>query len=197
MNKLPPFFNYKEDGKTDNGYESLQDFFLSWTLRCSPESYKSVSPMVQEYARRIIYVLIHGHNTTGDYSVNTEAPNNFQIRQVQTRRQLGRIDLIAEVIATENGVEKRYLLNIENKWYSGLGADQLEKYKRFVTEKYPNWEIVNLFITCDNCRKYYDNEKEQCRLHDYKYLTIDNLASLANIEPGHTGNALFDEYWFD
>lgn len=35
--KLPLFYNYKEEG-TDNGYETVQDFILSWTLRCAVES---------------------------------------------------------------------------------------------------------------------------------------------------------------
>ena len=33
---LPTFFNYSEE-KTDNGYETMQDFFLSWIFRCSDE----------------------------------------------------------------------------------------------------------------------------------------------------------------
>ncbi len=33
--ELPHFFNYNEEGKTDYGYEAMQDFFLSWTIRCS------------------------------------------------------------------------------------------------------------------------------------------------------------------
>ena len=40
MNVLPKFFNYDEEGRTDNGYETIQDFFLSWTLRCSNLKYQ-------------------------------------------------------------------------------------------------------------------------------------------------------------
>ena len=200
MTSLPKFDNYKEEGKRDSGYETLQDFFLSWTIRCSPEHYKSSNPKVQEYARRIVYALIIGNNKSDEYSIEKgllEIPDNFRIKHVQTRRQLGNIDLIAEVTTMKDGFSEKYLLNIENKWYSGLKTGQLERYKSFVEEHYRGWEIVNLFITCDDCRKNYKQEKEECTLHSYKYLTIGDLASISNLEEGRTENALFDEYWFD
>lgn len=194
---LPKFDNYKEEGPCDNGYETIQDFFLSWTLRCSPISYKDSDSKVQEYARRIVYALIFGKNSNDFYSIEGQVPETFQVTQVTTKRQLSNIDLLAEVITSEKGIEKRYVLNIENKWYSGLKQGQLKKYNEFVQNRFQGIESVNLFITCDDCRKNYDWEKEECRLHNYKYLTIGNLFSISKMaDDGQTGNALFDEYWF-
>jgi hypothetical protein len=194
---LPKFDNYKEEGPCDNGYETIQDFFLSWTLRCSPTNYKEADTKVQEYARRIVYALIFGHNRTESYSIDGQIPDTFQVIHVTTKRQLSSIDLLAEVTTKEKGVEKKYVLNIENKWYSGLRQGQLNKYNKFIQNNFPGTENVNLFITCDDCRKNYDWEKEECRLNNYKYLTIENLFSITKMsDDGRTGNALFDEYWF-
>jgi hypothetical protein len=38
---LPKFDNYQEECPCDYGYEVIQDFFLSWTLRCAEDKYKS------------------------------------------------------------------------------------------------------------------------------------------------------------
>lgn len=197
MTLLPKFDNYKEEGPCDSGYETIQDFFLSWTLRCSPDGYIRANSKVQEYARRIVYILIYGHNKAEGYSIDGLVSDNFRVKEIRTKRQLSNIDLLAEVIAVENGIENKYILNIENKWYSGLQTGQLKNYNDFVVNRFQDWNIVNLFITCDDCRKNYDKEKEECKLNNYKYLTIADLSSISNMDhDGQTGNALFDEYWF-
>ena len=55
-------------------------------------------------------------------------------------------------------------------------------------------EIVNLFITCDECRKNYELEKEWCKRNNYKFLTVNDICEIAEMKL--TGNALFDAYWF-
>lgn len=195
--KLPKFDNYKEEGPCDNGYETIQDFFLSWTLRCSPSSYKEANSKVQEYARRIVCALIFGDNQNDSYSIHGQIPNTFHVIQVTTKRQLSSIDLLAEVTTNENGSEKKYVLNIENKWYSGLKQGQLKKYNEFVQKRFKGVVAINLFITCDESRKNFGWEKEECRRYNYKYLTIRDLHSISRMrDDGQTGNALFDEYWF-
>lgn len=194
---LAKFDNYKEEGPCDNGYETIQDFFLSWTIRCSPINYKDADSKVQEYARRIVYALIFGNNRNDSFSIDGQISETFQVIQVTTKRQLSSIDLLAEVTTNEKGIEKKYVLNIENKWYSGLKPGQLKKYNEFVQNRFQGTENVNLFITCDDCRKNYDWEKEECRLNNYKYLTIGDLFSISRMsDDGHTGNTLFDEYWY-
>lgn len=196
METLPIFNNYKAEN-SDSGYEALQDFFLSWTLRCSPDDYKTADATVQEYARRIVYALIHGKNQVDTYALFEQIPDNFLVKQVETKRQLSRIDLLAEVTTCENGFEKQYVLNIENKWYSNLNPDQLKKYDAHVRENYTGFEQINLLITCDDCRKNMKDEKTICKEFNYKYVSIDRLKELtAMFEEGETGNALFDAYWF-
>jgi hypothetical protein len=68
MNYLPIFFNYKEE-KADHGYETMQDFFLNWTIRCSNESHKNSNPTLYEYARRIVFGLIYGENEIDNFNL--------------------------------------------------------------------------------------------------------------------------------
>lgn len=198
MNKLPKFDNYQEEGPTDNGYESLQDFFLSWTIRCSANEYREVNKKLQEYARRIVFIMIFGNNNSDSYKIENEIPDEFKVLEVKTKRQLGEIDLLAEIQVIYKSENKKYLLNIENKWYSGLRAGQLKKYRNYTLKHFPEYEIVNLLITCDECRKNYEIEKTECRKNNYKYLTLEHLSILSNMEKiGQTNNDLFDEYWFE
>ena len=196
MTTLPKFSNYIEEGKRDSGYEALQDFYISWTLRCSPENYRTADQKVQEYARRMVYTLIYGDNSNDNYGILNVIPDDFRVLEIETRRQLGQIDLIALLSIQEGHQTKKYLLSIENKWYSKLSDSQFAKYNDFVIRNFRDYIIINLFITCDDCRTHYAREKEMCRLNNYKYLTVGDLASAANIYiEGKTGNALFDEYW--
>lgn len=193
MKKLPHFFNYKEE-RADHGYETMQDFFLSWTIRCSNESYKNTNPILYEYARRIVFGLIYGENENGNYILKKEINNDFKVTSVKTKRQYKNIDLL---VALEISFSEKVLLNIENKWYSKLDPNQLEKYNNFVKNEYPSSKISNLYITCDDCRKNYEEEKKNCITNNYKFLTIEHLFRIAGMDTGgKTTNYLFDEYWF-
>jgi hypothetical protein len=192
---LPKFSNYHEE-KCDYGYEALQDFFLSWTLRCADQKFKNVNPLVNEYARRTVFLLLYGQNTEDNFSLNLDISESFKVLKVETKRQSGGIDLIALLtIIDNNNILQKFALNIENKWYSTLKENQLEKNKLYVENNFHDYQIVNLFITCDDCRKNYKQEKELCRQNKYKFLTIENIVVIVNMDV--TGNDLFDAYWFE
>lgn len=201
---LPKFNNYIEEGRVDNGYEALQDFFLSWTIRCSQFGIdksdirvKESDVKVYEYSRRIVYSMIYGNNDNDIFNLNSKIPDSFKVTSIKTKRQLESIDLLAELKVSVEGKDEEYVLNIENKWYSKLSDHQLNKYKDYVINNFKQ-SPVHLFITCDDCRKNYDREKEICKAEGYKYLTIGDISRLSgmNIE-NKTGNDLFDEYWFN
>lgn len=189
-----PKFRDPEDNY-DLGYEVMQDFFLSWTLRCAEDKCRNANVHVNENARRAVFLLLYGHNTQDSFSFDKKIPDNFKVTRVEIKRQNGGVDLIALITVDENnGQLKKFALNIENKWYSLLKEHQLEKYKTYVERNFPNYQVVNLFITCDDCRKNYKQEKEWCRKNGYKFLTISDIANI--MEDNKTGNDLFDEYWY-
>ncbi|PWH85240.1 PD-(D/E)XK nuclease family protein [Brumimicrobium oceani] len=197
VSSLPSFFNYKEED-TDNGYETTQDFFLSWTLRCSQEKYKDTNPIVYNYSRKILYALIIGENDNQNiYNVKSEVNESFVVLEVKTYRQWKQIDLLVEIKIRNNNKEEKYVLNIENKWYTNIRTGQLEKSKQAVEEVYNSeFKIVNLLIFCDD-EKINESIKNQCTDINYKALSIIDLKRLSNIDNNEiSNNYLFDEYWF-
>ena len=228
-NLLPPLL---ARDKKDSGKEAIQDFFLAWTLRCAAYEHRLADYMVYEYARRIVYVLIHGDhaydsdhfeeveaegkikkiNWRNRYRVNgsfkfTEPPADFVVTSVTTYRQEDNIDLHAEVVVENNGI---YILNIENKFYSGIRKGQLESAKAYLKNKYQSLKVdkfINLVIHCDETNIFGQNKKgeaealrNRCRNAGYKFPDIYTIALLAGMREGRenmlTGNDLFDEYWF-
>lgn len=180
---LPLFFNYKEEN-TDNGYETIQDFYLSWALRCSIKKYSSNDHLVHQISKKITCKLI-----------NVDA-NTCEIISVKTFRQWNHIDLLAEIITVEDGKEKKYALNIENKWYTSIRDNQLEKnvyhFNAYYDEK--EWVKLNYLIFCDY-EKIDNFTKENAEKNKYHILTICELQEeIGDLKS--TGNSLFDVFWF-
>jgi hypothetical protein len=154
---------------------------------------------LHEYSSCAVFLLINVYNKGDDYVLDKEITDDFLVISVKTKRQKGNIDLIVIIDVEENKAFKTYVFNLENKWYSTLKNGQLENYKKFIENEFSSNEIINLFITCDNCRgRNYENEKWMCRDNQYKFLIISHIHIIAKMkEGGPTGNALFDEYWFN
>jgi hypothetical protein len=194
---LPPFYNYEEE-KTDSGYETMQDFMLSWTLRCSIEKYSGVNEKLQEYSKRILIALIFGSNDANWNYICYRYEQVINIISVKTKRQWNLIDLLVEVEVEIDGQKLLYILNIENKWYSSIREGQLEKSKKHIEKHYANsnYQVINLIIFCD----YVKLKKETlifCKEAEYKIVVIEDLFELAQMNNKClTNNYLFDEYWF-
>jgi len=201
MNKLPDFLNYVEEGKVDKGHEALQDFFLSWILRCSQSRYSKDNYLVNYYSKRLVYLLIYGQNIDKRLTVNDDSSfDTFEVLSVKTKRQYGNIDLIAEVQINNGGIIENCLLNIENKVYHKISEHQLPNSLEIVKNN-PEWDdfkLVNLVIYTDGCiiNKYPD-QLDLCLKHGFKYLSLEgDFAEFANFqELGLTGDQMFDRYF--
>lgn len=199
MNKLPPFSNYEEEGRPDRGYEALQDFFLSWTLRCATDTYKKDNFLINFYSNKIIFSLLYGYNTERELQVDFTRFESFKVLEVKTKRQFKNIDLLALIkIQLDDRIEN-VILNIENKWYTSIRDNQLECYLRDIGENFDLTEsrLINVVIFCDDTVVKKDSiQIEKCLRCGYKFTNIAELASLAEVyDLGETGNYLFDEYW--
>lgn len=186
MNNLPIFFNYKEEN-TDNGYETIQDLFLSWTLRCAVENKGDFEfPNLVEYSKRILLNLIF----------DNIIPKNVSIKSVKTKRQWKLIDLLVEVKIDLDGKTKDYVLNIENKWYTSIRNGQLEKSKEAIIKKYSTkkYNLINLIILPD-FEKLDNNLINIADKLNYKIKIIQEIKEKADMNK-KTNNYLFDEYWF-
>jgi len=195
--RLASFFNYNKEENpffTDIGYETLQDFFLSWTFRCAESKYNEVNDLVHKYASRAIFALIFGvNNEKGEYVVEEQMPNSFIVEKVNVFRQWNNIDLLVDIDVQNGSESKKYILNIENKFYSNLRDVQLKAYRKAVYDFYQSQEceIVNLFIAFDTIK---EGAKVICRQNGYKFLTCYDIEVYMKIDK-ETGNDLFDEFW--
>lgn len=195
MNPLPVFFN---DEGTDSGYEAIQDFFLSWTLRCSADVYKE-SFKVNLYSKKVLYSLLYGQNRKLTLKVDFRSFETFKVVEIKTHRQFKGIDLLAEIKVLVGDKAESYILNIENKYYSSIRNNQLENYVQKINDVFDlrKNKLVNVVIFCDDCKLTKGSrEVEECIKHQYKFTHIPELATLAQMDD-LTGNHLFDEFWFN
>lgn len=196
---LPPFFN-REEGT--NACEALQDFYLSWILRCSDIEYKDQKPLY-DYARKAAFLLIHGHNTDKGFEFNKIIGTDDHVTNVRTRRQWNKIDLIAEIETIENSEPKKYVLNIENKMYGKINENQLKNYDKKIKDFYANkgFEIRNLVVFCDDENGSGINDpiqKQRCYDSNYKWLSLGDIQDETEMRDGaKTGNYMFDEFWHE
>ncbi|WP_374541055.1 PD-(D/E)XK nuclease family protein [Flavobacterium sp.] len=184
--ELPSFFKSKDENKLDLGYENLQDFFLSWTLRCAEENYNSVNPILQDYAKKILFKLIFDN------------PNaNYFVKEVKAWRQVNQIDLLLEVYLLDNNNKSHnYVLNIENKWYTNISDTQLIKYSEYIKSEYSNSDFIvkNIVIFCDSEKLKDGSNIQKAMISNYSITTVEDLKDV--IGKLKTENHLFDEYWF-
>ena len=204
---LPKFYNYAEE-YTDNGYESMMDFYTSWLFRCAVSRHNYIheaDKKTHEYSLKIAKTIIYSWvNNEGIIETNTN--NDLVIKSVVTKRQLGRIDLIVELDVIENGIDKKMILSIENKWYSSLGHHQLEKNKEQFNKYYSpsaNTEVRHILIFADWCKINQAFVKDIYDNHHYQVVTRDEiLMNLTTDKKNYkniplTGNHLFDSYWIN
>lgn len=185
--ELPSFFKSKDENKLDLGYENLQDFFVSWTLRCAEESMKSVDPLIQKYSKRILLKLLFD-----------DPELDYKVKEVKAWRQVNQIDLLLEVfLLDKSNNEVKYVVVIENKWYTNVSKNQLVKYSNYINSKYNNtdFQIKKIVLYCDSEKIKLPENVRLTEESDFKATTIEHLKE--TLDELKTGNYMFDEYWFN
>ena len=189
--KRTSFFQDNSDG--DVSKEVLIDFFLSWTLRCSiDENQLDISEKVQKYSKCILHFFLK--EKLGDIAID-----NYKVLEVETVKQWKQIDLLCALKLELKGKEiKWFVLTFENKMYTKLHGNQLERYKNAIYERYSDESIEKLFIYLTNQMEIPPEDDIQCKNNGYRALSLWEIAEhLKNDHPDHSGNALFDEFWYN
>ena len=184
--KMPHFFF---DDENSDGIEALNDYFLSWTIRCAVD-YEHENKKVQEYSKKILTFLIFGENSN----------EVVEYISVNTVKQVKSIDLIAEIKLKKSGKLEKYVLLFENKQYTNIHSNQLNRYKSFIDSYYSDknnnktdYKRKYIFIT--GLDQVPESDKEQCEKANFEYYTFMELREkFGDVE--ETGNYLFDEFWF-
>ncbi|HCY41729.1 MAG TPA: hypothetical protein DHV48_10295 [Prolixibacteraceae bacterium] len=183
------------DNSVSDNKESIIDYMLSWTMRmsCVPED--GFNSDVRDYCRKILSIMVFGDIENIDKYYKS-------IQSVKTWRQWKRIDLCAEIefIDQENKLSKHALL-IENKAYSSLHNDQLNRYKKIFEEEYKGTPFENnlhyLYFTIKDREKIV-SDGLLCDEANFRHFTMDEIMAYiwkTSEELMLTGNDIFDEFW--
>tara|TARA_R110000765_G_scaffold103130_1_gene192365 strand:- start:883 stop:1461 length:579 start_codon:yes stop_codon:yes gene_type:complete len=175
--KLPHFFIDDSDAIK---IEETIDFFISWTIRCADEIHQKNNKKVHENSRKILSKLLGFENA-----------DLLRFSDIKVRKQHRNIDLWVELKLND----QEYALIIENKMYSAINHNQLNRVMKLVEHHY--LEEPTRIIEYALLRLDYELEKQDEPLVIVTDFNFYNLVQLAEyIDANKTGNQLFDEFWF-
>ena len=178
------------DSGSSDKKEIVVDYFLSWTLRCASDEGLEYynNERLSCYCRRILSVLLFD---------NPSKIKEYRIKSVKTWKQWQQMDLCAEVILeNKSSIEEKHALLMENKVYTRLHGNQLERYKTIFEEDYEGKEF-KLHYVYFTCAEDFGEDEAICRKSGFQAYTMDDVYNKIseNEELELTGNALFDEFW--
>ena len=178
------FMTDSTEGK-DGAKEVIMDYVVSWTLRRAQNSCAVEKPILYNYCRRFLGLLLN--QTIKDDDIVT----------VETWKQDNYIDLWVHV--SINGISHDIL--IEDKYYSNLHDDQLTRYKEYFDkwleenrkESMPHYYILS-------CMDSYDKKVSQYKVPDFKLICWDQMLEAmgcnnADCEPSESD--IFNEFWIN
>lgn len=175
---------------SNHGYEAMLDFQMQWLLKLSAE--KDVDDnhkRLHEISKGITRTLI-------GYKQNE---SNVNIEEVKVWRQWERTDLKAEIEVMAKGRKERHVVVIEDKAYTFLHNDQLERYADSVDKYYPDMDDSNKHFWVITIRefddKYLEAMKAQCKNTKWKVLSFYEVIGWEKSNFEDTGIDLFDQFW--
>ena len=116
----------KDESKNNQGYEHMLDFQMSWVMRiAASKEIKEKNALLYEQCYNILMKLI-----------GKSDKDNVEVLEVHVWKQWERIDLHANVIIRSNNKEERHLVVIEDKAYTRIHDDQLNRYEKSINEVY-------------------------------------------------------------
>ena len=195
MEEYKPFLMC-DDSEKDGHAETMMDYVLSWSLRCTKYPFiKDNKPLLYHYCKYILCTLID----------RLQDMSNITIDDVRVWKQERYVDLWVEVDLHIDGREEHHAILIEDKYYTGVHDDQLARYKRIFEEhykdkeKYPRRNLHYVLITClysDNI--YYAPLAQAAKENGFKiyhlYDIVDNSLGYKETE-SDIFNELFLREW--
>jgi hypothetical protein len=131
--------------------------------------------------------------------------DNVDFISVKVWKQWQKIDLIAEVeVDLGSGVEsniEHHVIAVEDKAYTGIHDDQLNRYNQTVEEWYKGKEVkIHYWVITffDNDTKEFEAISNQCREAKGRWecISFEDVVDLTYDERiSGTGNDIIDEFW--
>lgn len=192
---MPSLF-MNDDSEGDFGKEAMLDYQLSYLLRLADSNNHGTG---EEISRRTIMKLLEKKVQLDQWGdVDYLVFNNISVK---VWKQWQHIDLIVEVEANFVNGKEKHIIVVENKAYTGLHDDQLNRYSQIVEDWYKgqNVQIHYWVITFfDNDTKEFDSLANQCKeaRGDWKCLSFYEVVDLTDKERlNGTYNEILDEFW--
>lgn len=126
MEEFKPFLMWDETEK-DGHAETIMDYVLSWCLRCTKYPFiKDNKPILYQYSKHILCKFLD----------RLQDMNNITIEDVRVWKQERYIDLWVEVELYVGNRKECHAILIEDKYYTGVHNDQLERYRQIFDDYY-------------------------------------------------------------
>ena len=178
-------FFMKDDSENNQGYEHMLDFQMSWVLRVpSKIEIKNQNSKLYKRCYDVLLKLIKKDKID-------------KVVSVHVWKQWKRIDVIAEIVVEYDGKEEKHIVVIEDKAYTMIHDDQLNRYKETVSSWYTGKDLENthywVITFFSEGEEGYSAMKYKCEEANWELLSYDNI--LKDYSP--TGSELFDEFWIN
>ena len=148
MEEYKPFLMC-DDSEKDGHAETMMDYVLSWSLRCTKYPFvKDNKPLLYHYCKYMLCKLI---DRLQDMKIIT-------IDDVRVWKQERYVDLWVEIDLHIDSREEHHAILIEDKYYTGVHDDQLTRYRQIFEDYYQDKKDYQknnrhyVLITCQ-----YDN----------------------------------------
>lgn len=179
--QTPSFFY---DG-TEKDREFSIVYWISWTVRCAVEPHNT---NLGGYPKKVLLKLL-----------GLENANNVTIKYVETWKEDHNIDLWIE-LEMSNG--EQHAIIIECKMDTTYSSGQLATYREVAENYYKtnddkkNFKRKYVYLVGRD-DDFWEGEEQECEKHGFIPLTVCELKQAFGDNPQPTGNALFDEFWFE
>ena len=177
-----------DDSEGNQGYEHMLDFQMSWVMRVpTNDEIKTNNPVLYTRCLSLLKKLIGKKNS-----------ESIDVESVRVWKQWKRIDVIAEVKIRCNGNIEKHVVIIEDKAYTMIHDDQLNRYERTVSDEYDGTDFIRHYwvITFFSpCEDGYKIMKSMCEESKGKW----NLLSYDDVFEDYTptGSEHFDDFWIN
>lgn len=167
--KLPRLMVDSSD--KDGHVETIMDYILSWCIRMADEEFKEVmikkKPILYSYCRKIVNSLV-GENLN----------DNVKYKEIEVWKQDSQIDLWVQLVVENNNKDEKHAILIENKYYTGIRNNQLERYRNSFDSYYedkPEWVKHYKLITIMEKTDYYFSQYDSAKDYGFQVLSLYDL----------------------
>ena len=137
--------------------------------------------------RFLKFTLENGNNTSKRYE-NLEKYLKIQEKNIRIFRESDNIDLL---LIDENN---KLVITIENKVEADEGEEQLLKYRKFIDDKYKDFERIYIFLTKDGHSPKDKSEQSQWLTATYKMIGESIKYALKDNNPPQKANIILSSY---